>query len=62
MDGLVTEGSFHKSSILTGTFGKISLLKMGLQPRVPDFSCLPHFKGKPWNRSMKDTKEWKNAC
>ena len=21
----------------------------GLQPRVPDFSCLPHFKIKPWN-------------
>ena len=62
MDGLVTEGSFHKSSIHTGTSGKISLSWMGLQARIPDFSCLPHFEGKPWNRSMKDTKEGKNVC
>ena len=55
----MTEGSFHKSSIHIGTFGKISLLRIGLQPRVPDFSCLPHFEGKPWDKYMKVTKEWK---
>ena len=26
----------------TGTTGKIYLLRMGLQPRVPDFSCAFH--------------------
>ena len=62
MDGLVTKGSFHKSSIHIRTSGKISLLKMGLQLRVPEFLCLPHFEGKPWNKSMKVTKEWKSAC
>ena len=51
------EGSFHKSSICIGTFGKISLLRMGLQPRVPDFSYLPYFEEKPWNKYMKVTKE-----
>ena len=34
MDGLVIKGSFHKSSTHSGTSGKISLLRMGLQPRV----------------------------
>ena len=52
-DGLVTKGSFHKSSMHTGTTEKIYLLRMGLQPRVPDFLCLPHFEGKPWSKYMK---------
>ena len=37
-------------------------LRMDLQPRVPDFSSLPLFEGKPWNRSMKEIKVWRSAC
>ena len=44
LDGLVTEGSFHKSSTCTGTTGKTYLLRMDSQPRVPDFSSLPPFR------------------
>ena len=62
LDGLVTEGSFHKSSTHTGTTRRIYLLRMDLQQRVWDFSSLPPFKGKPWNKSMKDTKALENAC
>ena len=42
----MTEGSFHKGSTCTGTTGKIYLLRMDLQPRVPDFSFLPPFDRK----------------
>ena len=61
MDGLVTKGSFHRNSIHTGTSRKISLSKIGLQPKVSDFSHLPPFEGKPWSRSMKDIREWKKC-
>ena len=60
--GLVTEGSFHKSSTHTGTTGKIYPLRMDLQPRAPDFSFLPPCKGKPWNRSMRGIKALRSAC
>ena len=61
-DGLVRERCFHKSYICTGTSGKTYLLKMDLLQRVPDFSYLPPYIGKCWNRSMKDIRVLRNAC
>ena len=52
----------HKSSTHSGTIRKINLLRMDLQPRVSDFSSLPPFEEKPWNKSMKDIKVWRSAC
>ena len=45
LDGLVTEGSFHKTRIHTGASRKVSISKMRLKTRVPDLwlvSSLPN--------------------
>ena len=36
LDGLVTEGSFHKTKVHTGTSGKVSMLTMTLRTKFPD--------------------------
>ena len=60
-DGLVKERWFHKSYIHTGTLEKTYLSKMDLLQKVSDFSCLPPYVGKCWNKSMKDTRGMKKC-
>ena len=61
-DGLVNEGCFHKSYIHIGTLQMSYLLRMDLLQSVPNFSYLPHWDGKWWNRSMKDIRVLRNVC
>ena len=40
----------------------LSVAKMDLLQKVPDFSYLPPYVGKCWNKSMKDIRVWRSAC
>ena len=62
MDGIVSEGRFHRNFMHIGTTGKIYQLRTVFQLKVPDFSYLPISEGKPWSRYMKDTKEQRSVC
>ena len=62
MHGLMSESSFHKNYMLTGTIEKTCPSKTALQPKVTEFLYLPCYKGKPYNRYTKDTKELRNVC
>ena len=58
----MSESSFHKNYTPTGTIENTCPSKTALQPKVTQFSYLPCYKGKPYNRYMKDTNESRNVC
>ena len=58
----MSKSSFHENYVLTGTIEKTCPSKTALQPKVTDFSYLPCYEGKPYNRYTKDTNEWRNVC
>ena len=62
MDGLMSESSFHENFTPIGTIEKTCPSKTALQPKVTEFSYPPLYEEKPYNRYMKDTKEWRNVC
>ena len=61
MDGLVSKGSFHRSSMSIGTIRKTCPSKIELQSRALEFSCPPLCEGKPCSKYTKDIREWKKC-
>ena len=58
----MSESSFHENYTPTETIEKTCPSKTALQPKVTEFSYLPRYEGKPYNRYAKDTKELRNVC